>query len=173
MDPSSRQALVLSVAGHTPRIAATVFLAPGSVVAGDVTLEDGVSVWFGTVVRAEREPIFVGADTNLQDGTVVHVDPGFPARIGRRATVGHRVILHGCTVGDDALIGMGAIVLTGAVIGEGAVVGAGAVVTEGMDVPPRTVALGIPAKVRALSVPDVPRRNVASYLELADWYRQT
>lgn len=163
---------VLSVAGHTPHIAPTVFLATGSVVAGDVTLEDLVSVWFGTVVRAEREPIVVGAETNLQDGTIVHVDPGFPARIGRRVTVGHQVILHGCTVGDDALIGMGAIVLTGAVIGEGAVVGAGAVVTEGMEVPPRTVALGIPAKVRDIPVPDVPRRNVTSYLELADWYRQ-
>lgn len=168
----NRRGDVISVRGMTPRIADSVFLAKGAIVAGDVTLDDGVSVWFGTVVRAEREPITIGPDTNLQDGAVVHVDPGFPARIGARVTVGHRAVLHGCTVGDDALIGMGAIVLTGAVIGEGAVVGAGAVVTEGMEVPPRTVALGIPAKVREMEVPEIPRRNVASYLELASWYRR-
>lgn len=163
---------VITVHGFTPRVAESVFLAKGAVVAGDVTLEDGVSVWFGTVVRAEREPITIGAETNLQDGAVVHVDPGFPTRIGRRVTVGHRAVLHGCTVGDDVLVGMGAVVLTGATIGDGAVIGAGAVVTEGMDVPARAVALGIPAKVRDIPVPEIPRRNVASYLELAGWYRQ-
>lgn len=167
-----RRGDVVSVRGVTPRIAHSAFLAKGSVVAGDVTLGEDVSVWFGTVVRAEREAITIGAGTNLQDGTVVHVDPGFPTVIGERVTVGHRAVLHGCTIGDDALIGMGAIVLTGATIGEGAVVGAGAVVTEGMDVPPRTVALGVPAKVRDLPVPEVPRPNVESYIELTGWYRR-
>jgi carbonic anhydrase/acetyltransferase-like protein (isoleucine patch superfamily) len=102
---------------------------------------------------------------------VVHTDPEFPVTIGDRVTVGHRAILHGCTVEDDALIGMGAVVLNGAVIGAGAIVGAGAVIREGMEVPPRTLAVGVPAKVLDREVPPPPRPNVASYLTLAERYR--
>ena len=162
---------ILIVDGRTPSIAATAFVADGATVAGDVTLAEGASLWFGCVVRSERAAVTIGRDSNLQDLTVVHTDTGFPTTIGDRVTVGHRAILHGCTVHDDALIGMGAIVLNGAVIGAGAVVAAGAVVREGMEVPAMTLAVGIPAKVLERPVPPVPRPNVANYRELAELYR--
>ncbi len=163
--------LILAVGGHQPSIDPAAFLAHDATVAGDVTLAAGVSVWFGAVVRSERAAVTVGADTNLQDHVIVHTDRDRSASIGARVTVGHRAILHGCTVADDVLVGMGAIVMNGAHIGEGAVVGAGAVVTEGTVVPARGLAVGIPAKVLDRAVPDVPRPNVASYLELAEFYR--
>lgn len=165
-------ATILAVGDRRPLVHETVFVAPGAVVAGDVELAEGVSVWFSTVVRSEFERIRVGAATNLQDGTVVHADPGFPTLIGERVTVGHRAVLHGCTVEDDALIGMGAVVLNGATIGRGAVVGAGAVVREGMEVPPMSLAVGVPARILDREVPPVPRPNVESYLELARRYRE-
>jgi carbonic anhydrase/acetyltransferase-like protein (isoleucine patch superfamily) len=163
---------VLTVAGQTPTLAATAFLADTATVVGDVTLADNASVWYGSVLRAEHSPITVGADTNIQDNSVLHTDPGFATTLGDRVTVGHRCILHGCTVEDDALIGMGAVVMNGAVIGEGAVVGAGAVVTEGTHVPPRTIAVGIPAKILEKDVPPVPRPNVAAYVALSDAHRE-
>ncbi len=162
---------VLTVRGHTPRFGARVHLADTATVAGHVELADDVSAWFGSVLRAEHSPIRVGAETNLQDLTCVHTDAAFPVTIGQRVTVGHRAVLHGCTVEDDALIGIGAVVLNGATIGRGAVVGAGAVVTEGTEVPPMSLAVGIPAKVLDRPVPEVPRANVAGYLDLADAYR--
>jgi carbonic anhydrase/acetyltransferase-like protein (isoleucine patch superfamily) len=161
---------ILTVHGRRPQLAPGVFLADSATVAGDVHLAPGVSVWFGCVLRSERATLTVGEDTNLQDLTVVHTDEGVPTAIGSRVTVGHRAILHGCTVEDDVLIGMGAIVLNGARIGRGAVVAAGAVVREGMEVPAGTLAVGVPAKVLERRVPDVPRPNVANYLELARWY---
>lgn len=163
---------VLTVAGITPELAGA-YLADTATVAGNVTLAPGVSIWFGTVLRAEHAPITIGADSNLQDNSVVHTDADFPTTVGERVTVGHRVILHGCTVEDDALIGMGAVVMNGAVVGEGAVVGAGAIVTEGTVVPPRTIAVGVPAKILEREVPPVPRPNVAGYLALADAYRES
>jgi carbonic anhydrase/acetyltransferase-like protein (isoleucine patch superfamily) len=162
---------VLTVAGITPTLA-TAFIAETATVAGNVTLAEGVSVWFGTVLRAEAAPITVGADTNIQDNSVVHTDPAYAVTIGERVTVGHRVILHGCTVEDDVLVGMGAVVMNGAVVGEGAVVGAGAVVTEGTVVPPRSIAVGVPAKILEKDVPPIPRPNVAGYIALADAYRE-
>ncbi|GGI09287.1 gamma carbonic anhydrase family protein [Egicoccus halophilus] len=164
-------ALVLEVNGHTPRIDTTAYVADTATVAGDVRVGARSSIWFGTVVRSELAPITIGEETNLQDLTVVHADPAYPVTLGDRVTVGHRVVLHGCTVEDDALIGMGAVVMNGAVIGEGAVVAAGAVVTEGTSVPPRTIAMGIPAKVVERPVPEIPRPNVAGYVALADAYR--
>jgi carbonic anhydrase/acetyltransferase-like protein (isoleucine patch superfamily) len=164
-------ARIVTVAGSTPSIDRRAFVAEGATVAGDVTLAAGTSVWFGCSLRAEKAPISVGADTNLQDLTVLHTDAGFPTTIGARVTVGHRALLHGCTVEDDALIGMGAIVLNGAVIGAGAVVAAGAVVREGTEVPPGTLAVGVPATVLDRPVPPVPRPNVANYAELAALYR--
>jgi carbonic anhydrase/acetyltransferase-like protein (isoleucine patch superfamily) len=114
---------------------------------GDVTLGAEASVWYGAVVRGDMAPITIGSQTNLQDGTMVHVDEEVPCRIGSRVGVGHRVILHGCTVEDECLIGMGSILLNNVVIGTGSVVGAGAVLPEGMKVPPGSLVLGVPAKV--------------------------
>lgn len=163
---------IVTVDGMTPDLAADAYVAPGATVAGDVTLAAGASIWFGCVLRAEKAPVTVGHDSNLQDLTVVHTDEGFPTTIGDRVTVGHRALLHGCTVEDDALIGMGAVVLNGAVIGRGALVAAGAVVREGMQVPPMTLVAGVPAKLlEGRGVPEVPRANVANYLELAALYR--
>lgn len=162
---------VLSVNGHRPRIAEGAFLAQTAVVAGDVELAGGVSVWFGTVIRSEHERVTIGANSNLQDLTVVHTDPEAPVVVGERVTVGHRCVLHGCTLEDDVLVGMGAVVMNGAHVGRGALVAAGAVVTEGTVVPEMSLAVGVPAKVIDRPVPEVPRHNVAGYLDLAARYR--
>ena len=114
---------------------------------GDVTLGAHASVWYGAVLRGDMAAIVVGERTNLQDGTIVHVDEGLPARIGARVGVGHRAILHGCTVEDDCLIGMGSVLLNGVHIGTGSVVAAGAVVPEGARVPPGSLVVGVPARV--------------------------
>ena len=114
---------------------------------GDVTLGPRASVWYGTVVRGDMDRIVIGEATNLQDGTIVHVDAGRPALIGARVGVGHRAILHGCTVEDECLIGMGSVLLNGVHIGTGSVVAAGAVLREGMVVPPGSVVMGVPGRV--------------------------
>jgi len=123
------------------------FVAPGAWVMGDVTLEAEASVWYGCVLRGDMDRIVIGAQTNIQDGSIVHVDGGLPALIGARVGVGHRAILHGCVVEDECLIGMGSILLNGVRIGTGSVVAAGAVVREGMEVPPGSLVLGVPARV--------------------------
>lgn len=125
----------------------TAFIAPGAVVLGDVTLGAQASVWYGCVLRGDMDRIVVGAQTNVQDGTIVHVDEGRPALIGARVGIGHRAIIHGCTIEDECLIGMGSVLLNGARIGTGSVVAAGAVVPEGMVVPPGSLVMGVPAKV--------------------------
>jgi carbonic anhydrase/acetyltransferase-like protein (isoleucine patch superfamily) len=163
---------VLSVNGHTPRIDQGAFLADTAVVAGDVDLASGVSVWFGTVIRSEHERIMIGADSNIQDLTAVHTDPESPVIVGERVTVGHRCVLHGCTIEDDVLVGMGAVVMNGAHLGAGSLVAAGAVVTEGTRIPPMALAVGVPAKPIDRPVPPVPRSNVAGYLDLAQRYRE-
>jgi carbonic anhydrase/acetyltransferase-like protein (isoleucine patch superfamily) len=161
----------ITVNGLTPQISETAFVAAGAVVAGDVRLGEQVSVWYGCVLRSEVDRITIGAESNVQDLTVVHTDPGSPVVLGERVTVGHRVVLHGCTVEDDALIGMGAVILNGAVIGRGAVIAAGAVVTAGTVVPEMTLYAGVPAKRLDRPVPDVPRINVEAYLRLAEAYQ--
>lgn len=131
-----------------PRVAPDVFVAPGAMVIGDVEIGAGSSIWFGTIVRGDVFPIRIGRRTNIQDNSVIHVTTGkFATVVGDDVTVGHRVILHGCTVEDGALIGMGATVMDRAVIGQGALVAAGALVTEGTKVPPGMVAMGAPARV--------------------------
>ena len=125
----------------------SVFLAPGAIVCGEVKVGARSSVWFHTVVRGDTDRIEIGADTNLQDLTMVHVDHGQPAIIGDRVTVGHRAILHGCVIESDVLIGMGAIVLSGARVGGGSLVAAGALVREGQEIPPGSLAVGAPARV--------------------------
>src|SRR5437764_15265112 len=127
----------------------TAFIAPGAVVLGDVTLAARASVWYGAVLRGDMDAIVIGEATNLQDGTIVHVDEGAPVRIGARVGVGHRAILHGCTVEDDCLIGMGSVLLNGAHIAAGSVVAAGAVVPDGMRVPPGPLVVGVPGRAPA------------------------
>jgi carbonic anhydrase/acetyltransferase-like protein (isoleucine patch superfamily) len=114
---------------------------------GDVTIGAESSVWYGAVLRGDMAPIVIGSQTNLQDGTIVHVDDDAPCRVGSRVGVGHRVILHGCTVEDDCLIGMGSVLLNMVHVGAGSVVAAGAVLPEGMQVPPRSLVMGVPARV--------------------------
>jgi carbonic anhydrase/acetyltransferase-like protein (isoleucine patch superfamily) len=114
---------------------------------GDVTIGADSSVWYGAVLRGDMAAIVIGSQTNLQDGTIVHVDDDAPCRVGSRVGVGHRVILHGCTVEDDCLIGMGSVLLNKVHVGAGSVVAAGAVLPEGMQVPPRSLVMGVPARV--------------------------
>lgn len=141
---------------------------PTAVIIGDVTLGRDASVWPTAVLRGDSDAIVIGDETNVQDGAIVHVDPGVPVRIGSRVTIGHRAVIHGCTIEDDCLIGIGAIVLNGAVIGAGSMVGAGAVITEGTVVPPGSLVLGVPAKV-VRPVDDELRRRItrgaAAYVE--------
>lgn len=124
------------------------FIAPNAAVIGDVTLGDRASVWFSCVLRGDVESIAIGAGSNIQDGTVIHADPGFPAVVGENVTVGHNAMLHGCSIGDGSLVGIGAVVLNGAKIGEGCLIGAGALVTEGTEIPDGSLVLGAPAKVK-------------------------
>lgn len=131
----------------TGAIHPTAFIAPGAAVMGDVTIGPDASVWYGAVLRGDMAPITIGAETCLQDGTIAHVDDDAPCTIGRRVGVGHRVILHGCTVEDECLIGMGSVLLNYVSIGTGSVVAAGAVIPEGMRIPPKSLVMGVPGRI--------------------------
>ena len=152
----------------------TCFIHPLAVVLGDVTLGSRASVWPTAVLRADGDVIVVGADSNIQDGAVLHVDVGIPCSIGQRVTIGHRAIVHGATVEDDCLVGMGAIILNRAVIGTGSVIGAGALVSEGAVIPPRSLVLGVPGRV-VKPVDDAmaarTRANAQAYVDLATLHR--
>jgi carbonic anhydrase/acetyltransferase-like protein (isoleucine patch superfamily) len=155
-------------------IDSSVFIHPLAAVIGDVTLGARVSVWPTAVIRADSAPISIGADTNVQDGAVLHVDRGYPMVIGARVSIGHRAVLHGASVEDDCLIAMGAILLNGVVVGAGSLVGAGAVCREGMRIPPRSVVLGVPARVARGATSEITariRRTMESYLSLQEEYR--
>ncbi len=130
-----------------PSIHPTVFIAPTAAVMGDVTIDAEASVWFHAVVRGDMAPIAIGAQSNIQDGTIVHVDHGIPCVVGRRVGVGHRAILHGCTIEDECLIGMGSVLLNRVRIGSGSVVAAGAVIPEGMVVPAGSLVMGVPGRI--------------------------
>jgi carbonic anhydrase/acetyltransferase-like protein (isoleucine patch superfamily) len=123
------------------------FIAPNATLIGSVIVENTASIWFNVVIRADNDLIRVGAGSNIQDGSVLHVDPGFPLTIGRHVTVGHKVILHGCEIGDGSLIGMNAVVLNGARIGQSCLIGANTLVTEKMVVPDGSVVLGSPGRI--------------------------
>ena len=145
---------VYELDGLKPQLGRNVWVADSADVIGNVELADGANVWFGAVIRGDNpEPIRIGERSNIQDGSVLHADPGKPLTIGDDVTVGHKVTLHGCTIGDGSLIGIGAIVLNGAKIGKGCLVGAGSLVTEGKEFPDGSMIMGSPAKVvRALSL---------------------
>lgn len=142
------------------------WVAPDAHVIGQVTLGLDVSVWFGAVLRGNAEVIRVGDRTNIQEGALLHTDPGFPLTIGKEVTVGHHAILHGCTIADGVLVGMGATILNGAVIGEGSLIGANALVTEGKIIPPRSLVVGSPGKV----IRELDDDMVAGIIRSADEY---
>ena len=150
---------ILPYLTHKPDIDPTCYLAPGSMLIGQATLGPYVSLWPGTVVRADIHAITVGAMTNLQDMTVCHVADDGPCHIGRYCTVGHRATIHGCTVGDFVLVGMGAILLNYAKVGDWSIIAAGSLVTEGMEIPPYSLVMGAPAKVRRVLTEEEYRLN--------------
>jgi carbonic anhydrase/acetyltransferase-like protein (isoleucine patch superfamily) len=148
------------------------WVAPNAVALGKVELCEDASVWFGAVLRGDNELIRVGARSNVQDGCVLHTDPGFPLEIGEDCTIGHMVMLHGCTIGSGSLIGIGSIVLNGAHIGEGSLVGANTLITEGKTFPPRSMILGSPGKVvRELSAEESERLKASAGRYAANWKR--
>lgn len=139
------------------------WVAPDASVIGNVTIGKDVGIWFGCVLRGDNEPISIGARSNVQENTVMHTDPGFPLSIGEGCTIGHRALLHGCTIGDNSLVGMGAIILNGARIGKNSLVGAGALVTEGKQFPDGSLIMGSPAKaVRELDQAAIERLKLSA-----------
>lgn len=160
--------------GHTPEVAPDAFVADGATLVGAVRLGAGSSVWFSAVIRGDGSAIRVGDGSNVQDGCVLHSDPDFPVTVGDRVTIGHRAVVHGCTVGDDSLIGMGAVLLNGVQLGAGSLVAAGAVLLEGTVVPPGSLVAGVPGKVKR-DVTDAEtariRSGTQSYMRRAQRYR--
>ena len=157
-----------------PQVAASAYIAAEATLIGAVSVGERATVLAGAVARADNEPIVIGNESNVQEGAVLHADPGFPLTIGTRVTVGHQAMLHGCTIGDGALIGIQAVVMNGAVIGRDCLVGAGAIVTEGKSFPDRSLIIGAPAKLaRELRDEEVAglRRAAAGYVERGTHYR--
>lgn len=143
---------------RVPSIHGSVFVAPSASVIGSVVLSENASVWFGATIRGDNDTIFLGRNSNVQEGAVLHTDPGLPLTVGDNVTIGHQAMLHGCTIGEGSLIGIQAVVLNGAVIGKGCLVGAGAIVTERKVFPDRSLILGAPARVaRVLGDEDIER----------------
>ncbi len=160
--------------GAAPQLAASAWVADNAQVMGDVVLGEDCSVWFGVTVRGDTDTIHIGRGSNIQDGSVLHADMGLPLTIGEHVTVGHQVMLHGCTVGDESLIGIGAIVLNGAKIGKNCLVGAGALVTEGKEFPDGSMIIGSPAKaVRQLTPEQIEglRQSAKHYVANAQRFR--
>ena len=165
---------VYSLDGVGPQLAASAWVADSAQVMGAVELAEDVGVWFGAVIRGDTEHIRIGRGSNIQDGSVLHADIGMPLTVGEGVTVGHQVMLHGCTIGDGSLVGIGAVVLNGARIGKHCLVGARALVTEGKEFPDGSLILGSPAKVvRPLTPDEIEglRRSARSYVKNADRFR--
>lgn len=139
--------MIYDLGGDTPMLEEGVWVAPGAHVIGKVILRARASVWFGAAIRGDNEPIEIGEGTNVQENCVLHTDMGFPLTVGRDCTIGHKAMLHGCTIGDESLVGMGATILNGARIGKNCLIGAGALVTEGKEIPDGSLVLGAPGKV--------------------------
>ncbi len=167
--------MIYDLAARKVQLCGEHFIAPNATLIGSVVVEEDASIWFNVVVRADNDLITIGAGSNIQDGSILHVDPGFPLTVGRQVTVGHKVILHGCTIGDGSLIGMNAVILNGAKIGSGCLIGANALVTERMEVPDGSVVLGSPGKiVRTLDAAgrEKLRESALRYIENGRRYRQ-
>ncbi len=155
---------IYALGDHTPQIHEDTWVAPDANLIGKVVLEEGASVWFGCTIRAEHEEIRVGAGSNVQEHCVMHVDPGFPLTIEANCTIGHKVMLHGCTIGENSLIGMGAIILNGAKIGKNCLIGAGALITENKEIPDNSLVMGSPGKVVRQLDEAAAQRNTLSAL---------
>lgn len=157
-----------------PEVPDSAFVAPGAYLIGAVVLGEQSSVWYGAVLRGDTEPVSIGERTNVQDGCVLHADPGYPAVVGSDCVIGHRAVVHGCELEDGCLVGMGATILNGAKIGEGSIVGAGALVPEGKEFPARSLIIGAPAR-RAREVTEEQAREIArgaeTYVERAAAHR--
>lgn len=159
--------------GHVAANLQCIFVAPTATVIGNVTAGEQSSIWFGAVLRGDADAITIGEGANVQDNAVVHCDPGFPAIIGDYCTVGHAAIVHGCRLDKGVLVGMGAIVMNGAVVGEGSIIGAGAIVTEGTEIPPFSVVLGQPGRVKKSLEPYSMADRIeqaARYIERAEHF---
>jgi carbonic anhydrase/acetyltransferase-like protein (isoleucine patch superfamily) len=160
---------------HAPDIAPSAYITENANVIGKVRIEANASVWFGATLRGDNELITVGANSNVQENSVLHTDPGLPLTIGKNVTIGHQAMLHGCTIGDGSLVGIQAVILNGARIGRNCLVGAGALVTEGKEFPDNSLIIGSPAKaVRTLSDEDVARMhgNTANYVTRAQIFKR-
>ena len=172
--PGDGSPCIITLGPHEPSIPATAFVAPGATLIGRVTLGAEASIWYGAVLRADREAISIGARSNVQDGSVMHADPGVPLLVGSDVTIGHNATLHGCVVADLVLIGMGAILLNGARVGSHSIIAAGTVLGEGQQVPEGVLVAGVPGKVRR-ELTDAERaaiaRNAATYLEITRLHR--
>jgi carbonic anhydrase/acetyltransferase-like protein (isoleucine patch superfamily) len=148
------------------------WIAPTAAVMGNVILKKNASVWWGSTLRGDREPITVGENSNIQDGSVLHADPGFPLTIGANVTVGHLVMLHGCTIGDNSLVGIGSVVLNGAKIGRNCLIGANALITEGKAIPDNSVVMGAPGKiVRELTEEQARKLALSAHHYVENWRR--
>ncbi|USX15977.1 gamma carbonic anhydrase family protein [Oxalobacteraceae bacterium OTU3CAMAD1] len=159
---------------HAPEIDASSFVADSATLVGKVTLQANTSVWFGATLRGDNERITIGENSNVQEGTVMHTDMGYPLTVGKNVTIGHQAMLHGCTIGDGALIGIQAVILNGAKIGAGCLVGAGALVTEGKEFPENSLIIGSPAKaVRTLTAEDTARllASADSYVQRGQLFK--
>ena len=166
--------MIYHLADLIPKFIGETFIAPNATLIGSVTVEDQASIWFNVVIRADNDLIHIGEGSNIQDGSVLHVDQGFPLTIGRQVTVGHKALLHGCTIGDGSLIGMNAVVLNGAKIGRGCLIGANTLITENMSIPDGSVVLGTPGKiVRTLNEADQQDLldSAGRYIEKSRIYR--
>jgi carbonic anhydrase/acetyltransferase-like protein (isoleucine patch superfamily) len=165
---------LISLGADTPQIADGAWVAPTATLVGAVEVADGASVWYGAVLRGDNEPIVIGPESNVQDNVVFHTDEGIPVSLGRGVSVGHNAVVHGSTVGDDVLIGMGAILMNRSVIGNECLIAAGALVPEGANIPPRSLVVGVPAKVvRELTDDEVAKlhRNASLYAVHRDRHR--
>ena len=161
--------MIYTLQGHTPTLhGKRHFIAPSASVIGSVILHDNVSIWFSAVVRGDNEPIRIGAHSNIQDGAVLHTDPGAPLTIGNHVTIGHLAMVHGCTIGDNCLIGINSVILNHANIGNNCLIGANALITEGMIIPDNSLVIGTPGKVlRSLRAEEIEaiQANAAHYVE--------
>jgi carbonic anhydrase/acetyltransferase-like protein (isoleucine patch superfamily) len=142
------------------------YIAPDATVLGSVILEENANIWFNVVIRADNDQVHIGAATNVQDGSVLHVDPGYPLTLGRRVSIGHKVMLHGCTIGDGTLVGINSVVLNGARIGRGSLIGANSLIAEGKEIPDGVLVLGSPGRV----VRELTADERANLLRIADGY---